>query len=125
MSKNPTRRISPANLQADLDSFAALQAITTYAPANAAYTLAAITAAKHNMEAKQTAETQAAANLAAARDGAADGEWEFHNAVLGSKTQVNAQFGENSDEVQAVGLKKKSEYKKPARKGTGKKGSGQ
>lgn len=31
----------------------------------------------------------------------------------------------NSDEVQAVGLKKKSEYKKPKRKASGKKGSDQ
>ena len=96
MSKNPTRRIAPAVLQADLESFAALQAITTYAPANAAYTLAAITALKQSMETKQTAETQAAANLAAARDGATDGEWGFHNAILGMKIQVNAQYGENS-----------------------------
>src|SRR5947209_19807643 len=69
MSSNPTRRIQPAVLQADIESFAALQAITDYAPANAAYTVAAITAAKQNMETKQTAETQAAAALAAARDG--------------------------------------------------------
>lgn len=125
MSKNPTRRIAPAVLQADLESFAALQAITNYSPANAAYTLAAITTLKQNMEAKQTAETQAAAALASARDTATDGEWGFHDAMIGAKIQVTAQFGENSDEVQAVGLKKKSEYKKPTRKGTGKKGSGQ
>ena len=125
MANNPTRRIAPAVLQADLESFAALQAITNYTPANAAYTLAAITALKQSMEAKQTAETQAAAALASARDTATDGEWEFHKAMLGSRTQVNAQFGENSDQVQSVGLKKKSEYKKPSRKGTNKKGSGQ
>ncbi|MDT5263372.1 MAG: hypothetical protein QOC61_2376, partial [Acidobacteriota bacterium] len=33
-----------------------------------------------------------------------------------SKIQVTAQFGDNSDEVAAVGLKKKSEYKKPTRR---------
>ena len=124
MANNPTRRISPAILQSDLESFAGLQAITNYAPANTAYSLAAVTAAKQNMEAKQTAETQAAAALAAARDAANDGEWDFHSAILGAKTQVTAQFGENSDEVQSLNLKKKSEYKRPTRK-TGKKGSGQ
>lgn len=125
MANNPTHRISPAILQSDLDSFAALQAIANYAPANAAYSLAAVTAAKENMEAKQTAETQAAAALAAARDAANEGEWAFHDAILGVRTQVTAQFGENSDEVQSLGLKKKSEYKKSVKKQSGKKGSGQ
>jgi hypothetical protein len=36
--------------------------------------------------------------------------------MLGVKTQVVAQYGDNSDQVQALGLKKKSERKKPARK---------
>ena len=125
MSSNPTRRIQPAVLQADIESFAALQAITDYAPVNAAYTVAAITAAKQNMEAKQTAETQAAAALAAARDGAVEAEWAFHSAVLGSKTQVDAQYGESSDQRQAVGRKKKSERARPTRRTTTKKGSGE
>ena len=125
MSSNPTRRIQPAVLQADIESFAALQAITDYAPANAAYTVAAITAAKQNMETKQTAETQADAAAAAARDAATSGEWDFHDAMLGAKTQVTAQFGENSDEEQSLKLKKKSEYKPRTRKTTKKKGSGE
>lgn len=125
MSTNPTRRIQPAVLQADLDSFAALQAIADYAPANPAYTVAAITTAKQNMEAKQTAETQAAAALAAARDGAVEAEWAFHNVVLGSKTQVDAQYGENSDQRQSVGRKKKSERARPTRSKKPKKGSGE
>jgi hypothetical protein len=36
--------------------------------------------------------------------------------VLGAKDQVIAQFGRDSNEAQAVGLKKKSERKPPARK---------
>jgi hypothetical protein len=125
MANNPTRRIPPATLQADLESFAALQAITDYAPANSAYTIAAITAAKQNMEAKQTAETQAAAAHDAARDAATDGEWAFHNAVTGAKTQVDAQYGSSSDQIQFVGRKKKSEYAKPLRRKSGKKDPGQ
>ncbi|MDT5296026.1 MAG: hypothetical protein QOJ76_2906 [Acidobacteriota bacterium] len=125
MSKNPTRRIAPALLQADLESFAALQAIPDYAPANPAYSVEAITALKQNMESKQSTETQAAAALAAARDNAADGEWDFHNAVTGAKTQVGAQYGESSNQIQSVGRKKKSERAKPTTRKAGKKGSGQ
>ena len=36
--------------------------------------------------------------------------------MLAVKEQVIAQFGKSSDQVQAMGLKKKTEYKTPARK---------
>jgi DNA-binding GntR family transcriptional regulator len=110
MANNQTRRIAPTTLQADRDSFAALQAITSYAPANSAYSVTILTTLKQAMDANQVAETQAAAALAAARDAATAAEWEFHNALLGAKEQVIAQFGKDSHEIQALGLKKKSEY---------------
>ncbi len=40
-------------------------------------------------------------------------EWRFHEVMLGAKDQVIAQYGVNSDQVQALGLKKKSERKRP------------
>lgn len=115
MANNPTRRIPPGTLQADQESLAALQGLSGYAPANAAFAVAAINTARQALDAKQRAETQAAAALAAARDEAVAAEWEFHNLILGAKEQIIAQFGKDSNEVQSVGLKKKSEYKKPTR----------
>ncbi len=47
----------------------------------------------------------------AARDTANAAEWAFHNAMLGAKDQIIAQYGDDSNEVQSLGLKKKSEYK--------------
>ncbi|HEY5232033.1 MAG TPA: hypothetical protein VIK35_00670 [Verrucomicrobiae bacterium] len=41
-------------------------------------------------------------------------QWTFHNALLGAKQQVLAQFGDDSDEAQALGLTKKSERAKPS-----------
>jgi hypothetical protein len=67
------------------------------------------------MQGQQSAETQAEAAYKAARDNAVAAEWAFHNAVLGAKEQVIAQFGKDSNEVQAIGLKKKSERKSPSR----------
>ena len=61
-------------------------------------------------------ELAAQVALATARDAAAAAEWELHNAMLGVKEQVIAQFGKNSDQLQALGLKKKTEYKAPTRK---------
>lgn len=113
---NQTRRLSPAQIQADRDAFAALQAVAGYAPANPAYALAAITAAQTSLASAQQREAQAAAAAAAARDDAVAREWEFHNLVLGAKDQIIAQFGKDSNEVQAVGLKRKSEYSRPQRR---------
>jgi hypothetical protein len=116
-----SRRLKPSLIQADKDAFAALQAVTGYAPANPAYALTAITTAQSSLTAAQQAEAQAVAAAAAARDDAVAKEWAFHNLMLGAKDQIIAQFGKDSNEVQAVGLKKKSEYSRPkprAAKGT-------
>jgi hypothetical protein len=92
-----------------------LQAVAGYAPANPAYTMAAVTAAHAALVAAQQAEVQTAAAAAAARDEAVAKEWEFHNLVLGAKDQVVAQFGRDSNEVQSIGLKKASEYRRRTR----------
>ena len=123
MSNNPTRRIPPSTLQADLESWAALQVVESYAPMNGKCELGAIATLKQKMETRQTAETQAAAALATARDLAAETEWEFHDVMTTAKTQVEAQFGPNSNELQSLGRKKKSERARPARRGSSKQGS--
>ena len=113
---NETTRIKPALIDADEESFAALRAIANYAPANSAYTLAAIEQAHDEMRAARVQETQTEAAYKAARDNATSREWNFHNLILGSKDQVTAQFGRDSNEVQAIGRKKSSERKAPQRK---------
>jgi hypothetical protein len=115
MAKNENRRIRPAMLQSNEDAFAALQDITGYNPPNSTYVLSAVTAAHTELVNAQTAEVQAAAAADKARDIAAAKEWEFHNLMLRVKDQVIAQFGDDSPEVQALGLKRKSEYKSPKR----------
>ena len=116
---NETNRLKPALIDADESSFAALQAMTGYAPVNQAYTAAAIASAHAALQSAWAAESQAEAALAAARDDAVAREWEFHNLMLGAKDQVTAQFGRDSNEVQALGLKKASERKAPQRRPKG------
>jgi hypothetical protein len=115
MAKNQTRRVTSAVLSADREAFDALQGITTYAPANPALTTANIKAARDRMDDALRAATQADAAADAARAAATAAEWDFHNDMLGANTQVEAQFGSNSDEYAALGNKKKSEYKTPSR----------
>jgi hypothetical protein len=111
MAKNETRRLKPSVLQADRDSFAALKSNPRYAPANSNYAVDAIQTLEDQLGVAQSDEVQKLAAAAAARDSATAKEWEYHNAMLGAKDQVVAQFGRDSNEAQAVGLKKKSEYK--------------
>ena len=116
MAKDQNKRITPSVLEADRGSFAALQTVTGYAPANQAFALAKITEAEAAVRDAQAAEARAAAALAAARDEAVGREWEFHNLILGARDQVTAQFGRDSNEVQALGRKKASERKAPVRR---------
>lgn len=116
MARNETRPLPASQLSANEDAFAALQTIGGYAPNNPAFTLAAVTTAHDALAAKQQAAVQAEAAAAAARDEVVAESWRFHNIILGVKDQVRAQFGKDSPELQALGLKRKSEYKTPRRK---------
>ena len=111
MADSKTRKLSPKTLQDDIDAYAALAAIGGYAPANPDFTLAIGKGLKIDKEAAQTKSVQDDATAAASRDNAVTAEWAFHDFITGAKTQVKAQFGDSSNEVQAMGLKKKSEYK--------------
>lgn len=116
MAKNQTVRLSEKTLLRDRNSYLALKDVTGYAPTNSDFTVAKGQTGLTNINAAQEAEVQAQATANAERDNAVAAEWEFHNYVLGAKEQVIAQFGKDSNEVQSIGLKRKSEYKSPKRK---------
>ena len=115
---NTSKRLRPAQIAEDESGFSALQAMALYEPANLAYGLPAISTAHGLLQSARREEAQAAAALMTARDIAVAKEWAFHNLMLGVKDQVMAQFGRDSNEVQALGLKKASERKSPTRKKT-------
>lgn len=64
---------------------------------------------------QQQSEAEQQALFKAVADAARLAEWDFHNAVLAMKEVVRGQFGSDSDQAQAVGLKKKSERKRPSK----------
>jgi hypothetical protein len=115
MAKDETVRVRPAQLQEDRDAFAALKGITGYAPANPDFTVAKVQATQDNLVEKREVESQKEADWNTARDHSVAAEWAFHNAVLGAKDQVKAQFGADSNELQSLGLTKKSERKSPSK----------
>ena len=112
-------RINADVLQEDKTSLEGLKGITAYAPARTEFATALITAKSDAMIAAQAAETQAKNAYDAARDAAIAAEQAFHDMILGAKQQIIGQFGPDSNEAAALGLKKKSERKPPKRK-TGK-----
>ena len=117
MAKNETVRIPPAQLTQDREVYAAVKGNKNYAPANPDYSEAELDAALADLVQSEHAAVQADAAAAAARDALVGSQWRFHNKMNGVKDQVVAQSGRNSNEAQAVGLKKPEEYKKPTRKG--------
>jgi hypothetical protein len=50
------------------------------------------------------------------KDDAIDAEWEFHDVMQGVDDQTIAQYGKDSNQVQSLGLKKISEYRRGRKK---------
>lgn len=116
MAKNQHKRLPPGKIEADENGFAALQTINGYTPINSTYSLDAVRSAHEELRNMRRAAAAAQAQAQAARESAVAKEWEFHNLMLGVKEQVIAQFGKDSGEVEALGLKRKSDYKPPKRR---------
>jgi len=101
-----TKRLSTKELINDLDISDELKCMSDYAPLNSRFSVANIKSLYEIMVANQTIEAHADAVLHAARVNAIAAEWNFHNAILGSKDQVKNQFGIDISELQALNLKK-------------------
>lgn len=114
-SPNTNRRLSPQILNQDKDSLNGFNTIHDYSTKRKEATPDALQQAYQTMLTLQQIETEKLALYRAASDAARLAEWEFHNAVLAMKEVVRGQFGADSDEAQSVGLKKKSERKRPSR----------
>ncbi|MEH2237210.1 hypothetical protein [Nostoc sp.] len=114
--QDTTRRLRPQSISQDISSFHGLQTVSTYNTTRADASAANLQEVYQAMLISQQTETEKLALYRAASDAARLGEWEFHNAVLAMKEVVRGQYGSDSDQAQAVGLKKKSDRKRPSRK---------
>ncbi|MEH2255118.1 hypothetical protein [Nostoc sp.] len=114
--QNTTNRLRPQLISQDIDSFHGLQTVSTYNTTRADASTAKLQEVYQAMLISGQTETEKLALYRAAADAARLAEWEFHNAVLAMKEVVRGQYGSDSDQAQAVGLKKKSDRKRPSRK---------
>ncbi len=117
MAKNQNRRLTPAEVAKDIEIYAAIKDMAErYKPANPEYSATTLETKHTVLTTARDMSAQADANAAAKRDDLVAAQWDFHNGILGAKASVVAQFSPNSNEVQAVQLKKKTEYKPRTRK---------
>lgn len=116
MAKNQNRRLTPAEVAKDIEILGALKNLEKYKPANPEYSVESLSTKHSTLTTAQDASAQSDATAAANRDTMVTAQWDFHNGIIGAKSSVVAQFGPNSNEVLAVQLKKKTEYKARTRK---------
>lgn len=117
-TQNTNRRLSPHIISQDTDALNGFNTIEGYSTKRKEATPEALQQAYQAMLAQQQSETEKLALFRAASDAARLAEWEFHNTILTMKEVVRGQFGVDSNEAQAVGLKKKSDRKRPTRQKT-------
>lgn len=109
MAKRKTTRVTQRVLNQDRVIAKAVLGLKDYNPANSEFTSDKLREALKKMEEALAAEAKAAEAAAKAREAAIDVEWIFHELVLGTKRQVIAQYGDDSEEIATLGMKRKSE----------------
>jgi hypothetical protein len=110
------KRLRPSDVQKDVNTLNALQGIGGYISAKPELSVDNLINLQQSMQEAQKIEVQKEGEYKAARDKTVKAERVFHEAVLGAKDQIRAQFGASSDEYQSIGMKKKTEYKSRKKK---------
>jgi len=109
-------RVSPSTIAADREAVLALQDLLDYTPRNPAHSTPALQQLEAELTLAEQAESRARRAYDQARDHADEAARRLHNAVLGAKAEVIVQYGSDSPAVEHVGLKRKSERKRPSRR---------
>jgi hypothetical protein len=110
------KRLRTSVLEKDIYTLDAIQGIGGYTSAKQEFTVSGLLAKQQKMQDTRRIETQKKGELQSARDNAVKEEYAFHEAILTARDQIRAQFGADSDEYQSIGMKKKSERKRPTKK---------
>lgn len=112
---NPNTRVSAEQTQANVEAYLALKKIPDYVPINPEHSVEAATLCYEELLAAEEALIHADNAAAAARDTVRRARWKLQNVMVGAKGEVKVRYGLDSNEVAALGLKKKSERYKPSK----------
>ena len=115
MTTGAIPRISPQQLKNDIELIRALSGIDGYTPHNPAYSLESATVALEQLDKSETAVILAENTLAAARSALISDRNAVHKIAMGVKDEAVVLFGPDSDQIAALGMKKKSERSRPKR----------
>jgi hypothetical protein len=113
MPRKQNYRMRPETVKADHAALNALRDLEDYAPLNPAYSVAELTKLDEALTQALKNEERVQNALKAAHDAVAAAQWALHEGLLGAKIQVAAQYGDDSDAIQSLGLKKKSKRRRP------------
>jgi hypothetical protein len=116
LALNENRRLPQDEIQADRAALLAIRELRDYSPINPAFSGSALEALDATLRSAQEEELRLRNAFEASRDAVTAAAWALHNGILGAKAQVIAQYGHDSNAVQAVGLKRKSERRRPTRR---------
>lgn len=105
----------PKGLDEERAGLRQLQNLPDYTAVNVEYSVASLQSLEASLVAAEQAESQARALYESAHEQTLAAAWAFHDAYMGAKVQVVAQYGKESLALHAVGLKKRSEHKLPTR----------
>ena len=115
---NKLNLMNANTLKKDNEAYIALKSIPNYVPVNKDVELNKVEIIHSNMLAAQEQRMLLENQLKAQTDKCAIAEHAFHDAMLEVKAQVKALYGSDSDELNSLGIKKKSDYsqRKPRKK---------
>ncbi len=115
MATSSNTRFAPTQFDTDVDTYFALKGLVGYTPRNTRFSTESAGAALAAMRAADEAAIQANNALTVARETLLASQRDFHEIILGVKAEAKVIFGEDSDEVAALGLKRKSDRARPKR----------
>lgn len=111
-----TKRLSPKLITKDQDVLKVLTEMDGYKPNRNEFSVESLLALSNDLAKKKQARLKLEGEVKGARDNEVLAEHAFHDAISEAKGQVRSLFGDNSNELQSIGLKKKTERKAPKRK---------
>lgn len=115
MAATSNYRLSDASLDKDRATLVVIRDLADYTPVNQKQSIESLVALQQAHHACREAVLRAQTVLAAARAAEIDAGWEFHSAILGAKTQISAQYGDDAHVIQAIGRTRRSDRKRPVR----------
>ena len=110
-----TIRVNPKQILKDIESYHAFGTMTDYKANNPANNRDVVDAAYARLRAAEQNAVVTQAAAAAGIDALIAARRDFHDVILGVKNEARALYGPSSDQVAALGLKKKSEQSKRTR----------